>query len=223
MDAARADSLRRSRLGDVRATCSGPRGAGPGSDTRRLRPATRQLGERVALPRRPTASAGLRTWSAPTRISSPGCAPSGRICCGSTRGERCDRRRLRRAREIVPDLRIVCYSPDDMINPDNQSAQYLAGIPSYDLHVTTKSYNVEELRALGARDVHFVDNAYDPATHRPFELTDEERRELACRRRLHRKLRGASARRRCAGWPRGDSRHDLGRWDGPRRTAAGRT
>jgi len=86
---------------------------------------------------------------------------------------------LRRARELAPDLRIVCYSPDDMINPDNQSVQYLAGIPLYDLHVTTKSYNVEELRALGARDVQFVDNAYDPTMHRPIDLTAEQRREFA--------------------------------------------
>jgi spore maturation protein CgeB len=44
----------------------------------------------------------------------------------------------------------------------------------YDLHITTKSYNVGELEKLGARDVLFIDNAFDPETHRPVELTREE-------------------------------------------------
>jgi hypothetical protein len=70
---------------------------------------------------------------------------------------------------------LVSYSPDDMMNPRNQSKRYLASVPLYDLHVTTKSYNVSELKELGARDVLFVDNAYDPHTHRPLSLTPEEK------------------------------------------------
>jgi spore maturation protein CgeB len=70
---------------------------------------------------------------------------------------------------------LVAYSPDDMLNPQNQSRYYLEGLALYDLHVTTKSYNVAELRELGARDVIFVDNAFDPATHRPLELSAEDR------------------------------------------------
>jgi hypothetical protein len=82
---------------------------------------------------------------------------------------------LRAAREAAPRIRLVNYSPDDMFNPANHSRQYARGIPEYDLHVTTKSYNVAELRAAGARDVLFVDNAYDPEVHRPLALTEEER------------------------------------------------
>jgi hypothetical protein len=58
----------------------------------------------------------------------------------------------------------------------NQSLQYLKAIPEYDLHVTTKSYNVAELRSLGARAVLFLNNAYCPKVHRPVPLTSEERR-----------------------------------------------
>lgn len=85
-------------------------------------------------------------------------------------------RTLRRARAACSGLRLALYSPDDMWNPGNHSRQYARAIPEYDLHVTTKSYNVAELRAAGARDVLFVDNAYQPDVHRPLDLTDEERR-----------------------------------------------
>ena len=82
---------------------------------------------------------------------------------------------LARAREIRPGMKLVTYSPDDMINPANQTARYRAHLPLHDLVVTTKSYNVGELKGLGARDVLFVGNAYDPELHRPMELTSEER------------------------------------------------
>src|SRR5439155_20088622 len=71
------------------------------------------------------------------------------------------------------------YSGDDMANPANQSPRYLRSIDRYDLHVTTKSYNVSELEALGAKEVLFVDNAFDPATHRPIQLTPEEESRFA--------------------------------------------
>lgn len=86
-------------------------------------------------------------------------------------------RTLRRLRVLLPRARFVGYSPDDMGNPSNQSRRYLDSLPLYDLHVTTKSYNVEELSVLGAREMLYVDNAYDPSVHRPLELTDEERAE----------------------------------------------
>ncbi len=84
---------------------------------------------------------------------------------------------LRMAKSLAPRLVRLSYSPDDMMNPRNQSRHYRAGIPLYDLHVTTKSYNVAELRAAGAPRVLFLDNAYCPLVHRPLPLTpaDQER------------------------------------------------
>ena len=40
---------------------------------------------------------------------------------------------------------------------------------------TTKTYNVEELRALGCRRPLLIGNSYDPATHRPTEVSPAER------------------------------------------------
>jgi len=84
-------------------------------------------------------------------------------------------RTLAHVRRVSPRTVLLNYSPDDQMNPDNQSVQYRACIPAYDVLVTTKSYNVAELREAGAREVLFVDNAYDPATHRPLTLSDEDR------------------------------------------------
>jgi hypothetical protein len=52
--------------------------------------------------------------------------------------------------------KIIHYSPDDMLNPRNQSKRYLNCISIYDLHVTTKSYNVSELLANGALKSYFI-------------------------------------------------------------------
>jgi len=71
---------------------------------------------------------------------------------------------------INDQLKLIHYSPDDMLNPQNQTKYYLRSIPLFDLMVTTKSYNVAELSLLGAKQVFFSQNAYDPETHQPTEL-----------------------------------------------------
>ncbi|MBF6327872.1 CgeB family protein [Nocardia transvalensis] len=67
----------------------------------------------------------------------------------------------------VPAALHVHYSPDDVTNPENTTADYLACESQWDLIVTTKRHNVPELRHRGARAVAFVPSAYDPAWHRP--------------------------------------------------------
>jgi spore maturation protein CgeB len=85
---------------------------------------------------------------------------------------------LEAATNLAPGILRVSYSPDDMLNPRNHSRCYLAAIPRYDLHVTTKSYNVAEMEALGAPRVLLVDNAYCPFTHRPLEVSESDRQRL---------------------------------------------
>jgi spore maturation protein CgeB len=65
-----------------------------------------------------------------------------------------------------------------MFNPRNQSRQWRACLPLYDLHVTTKNHNVPELRAAGARAVYHVDKAFDPLVHRPMPVTPGVRERL---------------------------------------------
>lgn len=73
-----------------------------------------------------------------------------------------------------PHAVFIHYSPDDMLNKQNQTREYLSSIPLYDLHVTTKSYNVEELKQIGAKDVLFVDNAFEPTVHKKMPLDQAE-------------------------------------------------
>jgi len=76
---------------------------------------------------------------------------------------------------------LIHYSHDDQFNPANQSRLYLAGIPLYDLHITTKSYNVEELRQAGATKVVFQDNGFDPSVFYPREVSSIDRQRLGSR------------------------------------------
>ena len=85
---------------------------------------------------------------------------------------------LRRFTDLSPRTRLVNYSPDDMNNPANQTARYLNAISLYNLHVTTKTYNVEELKEMGANNVFFVGNAYEPSVHKPVKLSPCERQKI---------------------------------------------
>jgi len=85
---------------------------------------------------------------------------------------------LKKVREIQPRCQIVGFSPDDMMNPGNQSRNFLEGLAEYGFFITNKSYNVAELTGLGCPKVLFMDNAYDPNSHRPVEVSDRERNRL---------------------------------------------
>jgi len=85
---------------------------------------------------------------------------------------------LRKAKESSPRTTMVGYSPDDMGSKHNQSKNFLSCLPHYDLYCTTKSYNVQELRDLGCPRVMFTGNAYDPDTHRPMDLSAEEKARI---------------------------------------------
>lgn len=85
---------------------------------------------------------------------------------------------LRKAKELSPNITIVGYSPDDMGSRHNQSKNFLACLPYYDCYCTTKTYNVQELKDLGCPGAIFTGNAYDPYTHRPMDLSAEEKEKL---------------------------------------------
>jgi hypothetical protein len=61
----------------------------------------------------------------------------------------------------------VHYHPDDSRNPVNTSRRLRLSEPLYDLHVTTKTFNVDELRGRKARAVLYIPCAYDRDWHRP--------------------------------------------------------
>ena len=85
---------------------------------------------------------------------------------------------LARARKI--GARTLHYSPDNYFLAQNASRHLWSALPLYDLVVTTKTDNVERLKAVGARTVLLSGNAYDPETHRPISGDDPDRQEYVC-------------------------------------------
>lgn len=85
---------------------------------------------------------------------------------------------LEAVREYVSNIVIAGYSPDDMGGRHNQSKYFLQSLPLYDIYFTTKSFNIQELAALGAKAPVFVGNAYDPETHRPISIDVHDRKAL---------------------------------------------
>lgn len=83
-------------------------------------------------------------------------------------------------RAAWPRSRLVWYSEDDMMQPHNGSVWLDRSVPYFDLWVTTKSFNArsEEMPARGARRVLFVHNTYDRNTHRPVDLTEDDRKRF---------------------------------------------
>jgi len=81
---------------------------------------------------------------------------------------------LREVRLACPGALIIGFSADDMNARHNQSAQWVGALPLYDCFVTTKSYNVAELQALGCPRVLFTGNGFDPGAFRPVPVTPEE-------------------------------------------------
>lgn len=74
---------------------------------------------------------------------------------------------LRAVRALPAPPLIIGYSPDDMTARHNNSAWFIQALPLYDGFITTKSYGVAELSALGCRNVVFIDNAFDTLFHQP--------------------------------------------------------
>ncbi len=77
-----------------------------------------------------------------------------------------------------PNGKIIGYAPDDMCGRHNQSARFLRSLKYYDCFITTKSHNLLPLQELGCENVVFIDNSFDPETHRPIHLTDQEKSSI---------------------------------------------
>ncbi|MDE1191342.1 MAG: glycosyltransferase [Arachidicoccus sp.] len=77
-----------------------------------------------------------------------------------------------------PTTKIVSYSPDNMALRHNQSQNYLECIPLYDYIFTNKSYILEDMKKLGAKNITFVNNSYESRFHYPRTLSSDEIKRL---------------------------------------------
>ena len=85
---------------------------------------------------------------------------------------------LRQAKNTKARPTLIFCSEDNMCKKHNQSAYFLRCLPLYDAVFTTKSSNVDELPRIGARRVVFVDQAFCKVSHRPVDVTDQDRERL---------------------------------------------
>jgi len=75
--------------------------------------------------------------------------------------------KLKLIRARFPRIKIVSWSLDDMYAWHNRSAFYTFGLKHYDVVFTSKSYNINELKRVGAKRVAFLYQAYSTIYHAP--------------------------------------------------------
>ncbi|WP_300021502.1 glycosyltransferase [uncultured Maribacter sp.] len=77
-----------------------------------------------------------------------------------------------------PKAKIVSYSPDNMALRHNQSENYLQCIPYYDFIFTNKSYIIDDMYKLGAKNIQFIHNMYESTFHFPRDLSEDDLEQL---------------------------------------------
>jgi spore maturation protein CgeB len=82
------------------------------------------------------------------------------------KGLRIRRETLIKLKNQSKNIQIVGYSCDDLILKRNLSFNLINSFPFYDHFITTKSYNVEELKKFGVMNARFYDNAYDNTVYK---------------------------------------------------------
>lgn len=83
------------------------------------------------------------------------------------------------AKRVKPDLSVLWYSEDDMMNRRMRTRWLEQAIPYIDLWVTTKSFNIHsnEVPSLGVRRTFFVNNSCDPSIHCPAILSQNDAKQ----------------------------------------------
>jgi glycosyltransferase involved in cell wall biosynthesis len=76
-------------------------------------------------------------------------------------------------------IRCANYSTDDPWARLQRSRWMLAALPHYDIVFTTRTANMDDLRALGCRSVHHLPFGYDPGLFHPQQLAPEEQAKYA--------------------------------------------
>jgi hypothetical protein len=84
------------------------------------------------------------------------------------------------AKKKSPSAKLISVSEDDMYGRHNRSLYYDRGLSYYDVVFTTKTYNLEELKTMGAKRTELFLDSYNENIHKPIELTEEEKKLYGC-------------------------------------------
>ncbi len=82
---------------------------------------------------------------------------------------------LKYIKNKYPHIKIISWSQDDMYAWHNRSVYYTLGLKYYDLIITQKSYNVEELKKLGAKNILFQNKAYSNDIHKIYKCNNKSK------------------------------------------------
>jgi hypothetical protein len=84
-------------------------------------------------------------------------------------------------KKIQPSCVSISFNPDDIMNRRCQSKRYISSLSYYDFVITPRKCNIDDFRNLGAQNVLCMRFAYDPHTHRPMDLSAEEKKRFGGR------------------------------------------
>ena len=87
---------------------------------------------------------------------------------------------LRFAERYYPEIKLVSCSEDDMFARHGHSLFYRLGLKYYDVVFTTKKYNLDELKLLGARCTRLFLDSFDEQVHQPMTLTSSAIKKFEC-------------------------------------------
>ncbi len=87
---------------------------------------------------------------------------------------------LRFIKKIQPQAKLISLSEDDMYALHNRSLYYTYGLKYYDIVFTTKIYNLDELKLLGAKRAELFLDSYNENLHKPISIIEEEKNKFAC-------------------------------------------
>jgi hypothetical protein len=81
-------------------------------------------------------------------------------------------------KKIQPSCVSLSYNPDDIMNHITQWKRYISSLSYYDFVITTRKCNIGDFRKLGAQNILCWRFAYDQHTHRPMNLSAEEKKRF---------------------------------------------
>ena len=83
-------------------------------------------------------------------------------------------------KKICKKLKILGYSPDYISRFVNRSYYFVKSLKYYDVFFTTKSFGVDELKKFGTKKVFFVNNSFDPVTHKKIFCINKKKTQFDC-------------------------------------------
>lgn len=90
---------------------------------------------------------------------------------------------LETIKNALPDSVLIHYNPDDPFRKETTWIwrTFMESLPCYDLHFVPDEIKIHDHIQAGAKNVLDYDRSYDPRSHRPMELDEDELSRYGCK------------------------------------------